>query len=63
MTGRWILNPCDEFVEVLKYDIKNNNGYCTEVQEKNKTTKCPKRCKKNPQLCSCGMYVKAQIEE
>lgn len=56
-----ILNPNEQVVKLIKADIKANNGYCICIEQHNKTTKCPKACKKSG-VCKCGLYVPQDYE-
>lgn len=59
-----VLNPCEQFVENLRARIKDNNSWCLYAENKNdKRNKCPKACKRNAQLCMCGMYIKEQEQD
>lgn len=52
------LNPVDEFVRDLRYQIKDNGGYCIYRDKNTKTNKCPKPCRNREDACMCGMYIK-----
>ena len=55
------LNSDDELVKEIKQALKENNGYCPCMIEKDEDTKCP--CKHFRELdkgeCHCGLYIKS----
>lgn len=56
------VNEDIDFVEQIRRAIKNNNGYCPCVIEKNIDSKC--MCKdfmeqENEGFCHCGLYYKS----
>lgn len=53
-----MLHPDPEFVQNIRYRVKENNGWCLYCQNKNnKANKCPKACKRRAENCMCGMYI------
>ena len=52
-----------ELVQKIKEKLKENDGYCPCVIEKNEDTKC--MCKEfrmqtTPGECHCGLYIKIE---
>jgi len=54
------INPDKELAESIKQALKDNDGYCPCVIEKNPDTKC--MCKEFREaksgMCHCGLYIK-----
>lgn len=58
-----VLNPVEEFVEHIKRQVKDNNGFCIYDQShNNKKMKCPKACGRDAEKCMCGLYVNNEPE-
>lgn len=54
------LNPDKEFADLVRRQLRDNNGYCPCKLYKNEDTKC--MCKEFREMeegvCHCGLYIK-----
>jgi ferredoxin-thioredoxin reductase catalytic subunit len=56
------LNPDLELVNMIRKKLKDNDGYCPCVIEKNEDTKCMCKAFKEQESgeCHCGLYIKGE---
>jgi ferredoxin-thioredoxin reductase catalytic subunit len=54
------LNPNKKFVEELREEIKNNDGYCPCKIERTNDTICPCKDFRYNQECCCELYIKEE---
>ena len=64
MSLKIIKNPNNEIYESVTQAVKDNDGYCCCLLERNSDTKCP--CKDFLEQdyegeCHCGRYIKKEI--
>ena len=64
MNLKIIKNPNNEIYESVTQAVKDNDGYCCCLLERNSNTKCP--CKDFLEQdyegeCHCGRYIKKEI--
>lgn len=64
MKTNFILNPVEEYVDIMRQRVRDNGGYCLYADKSSKKNKCPKYCKDMP-TCMCDMYIqeKQEIQE
>ena len=53
------LNPNLEERKRIGKEVRDNNGYCPCLLERNEDTLCPCKDKREKEICICGLYVKA----
>lgn len=58
---KMILNPDKEERRRVAMAVKENDGYCPCLLERNEDTKCPCKAKREQGICICGLYV--EVEE
>lgn len=56
---RMKLNPNKEIVEKIKYRIKENEGHCPCIAERNEDTLCPCKDMREKNICHCNLYIKS----
>lgn len=57
-----IKNPDRDYLNNIRTAIRDNDGYCPCVLQRNEDTKCPCRNFRDKNICHCGLYVEDKNE-